>query len=174
MTYFRIKNKVFSPKEVKGQLSNFSWCQNTCNHFIKVWGTSVVRFKSQSLKAGYQHLIYGLWFTNECTVPTYLMFMTGLHKMKWEHMETARYLMRLLKCWPNCVVLCFSPFFKCEQISFVNRKIRSYHLCYAVTRLEKYISLQYKYELHSQQDSMFFSFLHWLHVVGITTNVQPG
>lgn len=82
------------------------------------------------------------------------------------------HLMRLLKCWPNCMVLCFSPSFKCEQISFLSTMTRSYHFYYAATRLEKYINLQYKYQLCIQQDSMFFSFLHWLCVVGITTKVQ--
>lgn len=150
----------------------FFWCWNICNHFLEVWGISAVRFQLESLKAGCQHLTYGIWFTNECPVPTYLMFMTRLHKWNESIWKLYTLLHEAAKVLANCMVLCFSPFFKCEQIRFINTVTRSYHLCYAIIRLEKYINLQYKYQLHIQQDSMFFSFLHWLHGVGITTQVQ--
>lgn len=81
--------------------------------------------------------------------------------------------MRLLNGWPNCIVLFLSIFSMwTNQFKKKNTMIHSYHLCYAVIRLKNCINLQYKYQLHIQQDSMFFSFLHWLRVVGITAKAQ--
>lgn len=83
------------------------------------------------------------------------------------------------KVLANCMVLCFSPFFKCEQIRFVNTMTRSYHLCYAITRLEKYINLQYKYQLHIQcsflsfTDSMGLESQHKYNSVRFTVPLCP-